>query len=152
APAWLVERLRQEPRQDTPWQDAGIHEAPEFARVASALAAIPNTDASYDVWLMLGMALQSTGEAWARDLWDGWSHQSSKFDEAKQEKSWRSFTSEGQVTIGSLFHLAQQHGWTPPHATLTTYQRRLTARVVRYKRQLYADPYFGARERRAKGI
>ena len=29
---------------------------------------------------------------------------------------------------------------------------RLAASVARYKRQLYADPYFGADARRAKGI
>ena len=34
----------------------------------------------------------------------------------------------------------------------SSYQRRLAAHVARYKRQLYADPYFGAPERRAKGI
>src|SRR5262249_38609707 len=86
----------------------------DYIRVASALAAIPNNDAPYDDWLMLGMALQSTGQPWARDLWDGWSHQSAKFDDAKQEKSWRSFSNDGTVTIASLFHLAKQAGWRPP--------------------------------------
>jgi hypothetical protein len=32
------------------------------------------------------------------------------------------------------------------------YQHRQAARIACYKRQLYADPYFGAPERRAKGI
>jgi Primase C terminal 2 (PriCT-2) len=88
-------------------------------RVQRALDAIPNDDAPYDTWLILGMALHSTGESWARDLWDGWSRQSGKFDERKQDKSWGSFTSDGHVTIGSLFHLATQHGYVPPpQATL----------------------------------
>jgi hypothetical protein len=39
-----------------------------------------------------------------------------------------------------------------PAPARTTYQRRLAARITRYKRQLYADPYFGAAERRGKGI
>jgi hypothetical protein len=34
----------------------------------------------------------------------------------------------------------------------TPYQRRFAARVAGYKRKLYADPYFGAPERRAQGI
>ena len=36
--------------------------------------------------------------------------------------------------------------------TGTSYASRLAASVARYQRQLYADPYFGADERRAKGI
>jgi hypothetical protein len=90
---------------------------PDYTRVAGALACIPNGDVDYDTWLMLGMALHSTGEAWARDLWDSWSHQSDKFDARKQAKSWGSFTSDGRVTIASLFHLAQQHGSLPPRQT-----------------------------------
>jgi hypothetical protein len=34
----------------------------------------------------------------------------------------------------------------------TPYQRRFAARVAHFKRQLYADPFFGAPERRATGI
>ena len=86
----------------------------DYARVAEALACIPNGDADYDTWLMLGMALHSTQQAWARDLWDDWSRQSGKFDARKQDRSWGSFTSDGHVTIASLFHLAKQHGYIPP--------------------------------------
>jgi Primase C terminal 2 (PriCT-2) len=71
-------------------------------------------DADYDTWLLLGMALHSTREGWARELRDRWSRQSAKFDEGKQEKSWRSFTSDGKVTIASLFHMAQRHEYIAP--------------------------------------
>ncbi len=116
APPWLIERLREAPRQVAPRHTASVHDAVDFARVASALAAIPNNDAPYDNWLALGTALQSTGESWARYLWDNWSRQSSKFDEPKQGKSWQNFSSDGNVTIASLFHLAKQSGWRPPQA------------------------------------
>jgi hypothetical protein len=82
--------------------------------VASALAAIPNDNAVYDDWLFVGLALHSTEQPWARDLWDRWSQQSDKFDEGKQAKSWSSFVSSGPVQIGTLFHMAKQRGWTPP--------------------------------------
>jgi hypothetical protein len=94
-----------------------MNDTPDYVRVASALTTIPNNDADYDTWLLLGMALHSTGEGWARDLWDSWSRQSGKFDAAKQEKSWRSFTHEGTVTIASLFYLAKQAGWQLPRQT-----------------------------------
>ena len=69
---------------------------PDYARVAEALACIPNHDADYETWLTLGMALHSTGEAWARDFWDSWSRQSEKCDARKQATSWGSFTRDGQ--------------------------------------------------------
>ncbi|MGE0278727.1 MAG: phage/plasmid primase, P4 family [Nitrospiraceae bacterium] len=86
---------------------------PDYDRVARALEAIPNGGAGveYDTWLTVAMALHSTGEAWAHDLWDSWSQQSAKYDESKQQKTWNSLESTGAVTVGSLFHLAKQHGW-----------------------------------------
>lgn len=122
APTWLIERLCHKPPRHRAQGGAGQDDT--FARVASALAAITNTDAPYDDWLLLGMALHSTGAPWARDLWDSWSRQNQKFDDTKQEKSWESFSSDGQVTIGSLFHLAQQAGWRPPR------RARLQGRVM----------------------
>jgi hypothetical protein len=80
----------------------GNTNAPDYARVARALASIPNQNADYNTWLLRGMALHSTGEFWARGLWDSWSRQSGKCDDRKQEKSWRSFTSDGIVTSASL--------------------------------------------------
>jgi hypothetical protein len=54
---------------------------------------------------------------------------------------------------------AERERWIEAHRTIplpqqqtSAYQRRCAARVARYKRQLNADPYFGAPERRAKGI
>jgi hypothetical protein len=40
----------------------------------------------------------------------------------------------------------------PTRGAGNSYESRLAATVIRYKSQLYADPYFGADERRAKGI
>jgi hypothetical protein len=44
------------------------------------------------------------------------------------------------------------HSTSAPRDAGTSSGSRLSATVARYKRQLYADPYFGAPERRAKGI
>jgi primase-polymerase (primpol)-like protein len=43
-----------------------------------------------------------------------------------------------------------QPGQTPPRTS--PYQRRQEARIAQLKRRLHADPYFGAAERRGKGI
>ena len=98
--------------------------ASEYTRVATALACVPNHDADYDTWLTLGMALHSTGEGWARDVWDGWSRQSQKYDDRKQASSWNSFSQDGDIHLGTLFHLAQQHGYAPPRKGPLRQRRR----------------------------
>jgi hypothetical protein len=110
APAWLLERLRTTSHSPRP----AIGGTPtDYTEVASALAAIPNDDAAYDDWLLVGLALHSTEQPWAQSLWETWSKQSSKFDEVKQAKSWGSFVSTGKVQIGTLFYMAKQCGWAP---------------------------------------
>ena len=84
----------------------------EWETVKSALEAIPSDDRG--VWLHVGMSLHSTQDARARELWDEWSRSSTKFDEADQETTWRSFRFEHgaeAVTLGTLYHLAREHGW-----------------------------------------
>ena len=117
APDWLIARLQQEKRQPAGQGDYHTGMAPNEDRVASALAAIPNDDAGYDLWLTLGMALHSTGAAWAEAAWEVWSQQSPKYNPDKQAKTWNSFQREGAVTLGSLYHHAHQHGWTFPRTT-----------------------------------
>jgi hypothetical protein len=57
-------------------------------------------------------------------------------------------TFQAGITLGS--HQQPEANGVP--SPLTAYQRRCDARIARYKQQLYADPYFGASERRGKGI
>jgi hypothetical protein len=113
APAWLIGQLY-DVRREAPPPSAPTTTTPEQSRVASALSAIPNDEAPYDTWLMLGMALHSTETPWAEALWDTWSRQSPKFQAAKQGASWQSFQTNRAktVSIGSLFFLARQHGWS----------------------------------------
>jgi AAA domain/Primase C terminal 2 (PriCT-2)/VirE N-terminal domain len=106
-------RIPPKPKPATP-RGRPPEDRADYGCVMSALYAIPNQDASYDDWLELGMALHSTSQPWAREAWEDWSRQSAKYDEAKQAKSWRSFTADGKTTLGTLFHRAQTHGWSPP--------------------------------------
>jgi putative DNA primase/helicase len=105
APAWLIARMQRSApaRQCSP---------AVYDRVQRALAHLPNTDLPYDTWLQVGMALQSTGAPWARELWDTWSRQSHKFSPEQQEKSWASFRPDGGITLATLFALVK-----PPRLT-----------------------------------
>lgn len=86
----------------------------EEARLRSALECIPAIDR--DVWLKVGMALHTSGWECARRIWDGWSATCpEKYSEADQERAWASFgrpRAGRPVTLGTLYHLAEQYGWT----------------------------------------
>lgn len=64
-------------------------------------------------WLHCGMALQSEYGDEAKDAWIDWSRGAESFREASALSAWRSFKAGGKITIGTLYHYAQQHGWKP---------------------------------------
>lgn len=90
----------------------------EHVRLVSALAAIPSDD--YEIWYQVGMALQGLG--WERSdgsdigftIWDEWSQLCpDKYALGTCEEKWRGFarTARGEITLGTIYHLAAQHGW-----------------------------------------
>ncbi len=87
----------------------------EHARLISALSSIPAT-CGYDQFLQIGMALKeldwerSDGTSIAFDIWDQWCSQSPHYNQTGLEAKWNSFKRSG-VTVGTVYHLAQQHGW-----------------------------------------
>ncbi len=104
---------------------ATLWTATEEARIRSALAAIP-ADCERDPWLHIGMALH--GLSWQRpdgtdagfEIWEQWSATGkTKYQGLSDlETRWRSFGKPGraQVTLGTLYHYAAQHGWQAPAA------------------------------------
>ena len=57
------------------------------------------------------MAIHSeTGDA-GFDLWDEWSRQAPSYKASDARAVWRSFKPGRGVTIGTLYHLAREHGW-----------------------------------------
>ena len=80
---------------------------------AEAMWAMPPEAADdYDIWITVGQSLHSLDES-LLDQWDSWSHQSDKYKDGECARRWRSFSKEGGRGIGSLIHVAQEHGWKP---------------------------------------
>jgi putative DNA primase/helicase len=78
-------------------------------RIIAALSFISPDDR--DTWIRIGMAIKTEqGEA-GFDLWDGWSQQSSCYEPKVAQSCWKSFRSDGRVTVGTLFHVAKENGW-----------------------------------------
>jgi len=63
-----------------------------------------------DVWVLMGMALQSEYGDQARDAWMNWSRQAESFRELDARTVWKSFKGAG-VSIASLYHEAKANGW-----------------------------------------
>ncbi len=104
-----IPRKKPEPKRDYTPRDN------DEQRIADALNSINADDR--DVWLECGMALKAElGDA-GRYLWDEWSLKSGKYDEADQEKVWRSFQRNG-IGLGTVFHRAKQSGWQEPSRRL----------------------------------
>jgi putative DNA primase/helicase len=85
----------------------------EVQRVISALRMIPAVER--EVWLRTGMALHWTSWANGRRIWDAWSRTApDKFDAKSQDTTWASFARPyqgAQVTFGTIFAIAGEHGW-----------------------------------------
>lgn len=92
------------------------HDAADLTRAQDALRHIAAAD--YDVWLRMGMAVHSLdpGEA-GFTVWETWSRTCpEKFDAEVCHEKWESFSADrtDAVTVGTLFALAKEGGWTPP--------------------------------------
>lgn len=79
-----------------------------------ALAHIP-ANLPRDEWARVGMAIKSEfpDEA-GYDLFAQWSETAPGFKASDCRTAWKSFKAGGSVTMGSLIHLAKQHGYTLP--------------------------------------
>jgi putative DNA primase/helicase len=80
--------------------------------VADALGFLDSSDR--DLWIRMGMAIKTEfGEA-GFSVWDRWSQGCAEYSSHETTNQWRSFKSvgvRGTVTLGSLFHVAQQQGY-----------------------------------------
>ena len=87
---------------------------PELIR--AALAHIPATLAR-DEWARVAMAIKSEyPDGTGRDLFTDWSATADNFNPKATAATWRSVKGSGGVGIGTLLHLAKEHGFTLPKA------------------------------------
>jgi putative DNA primase/helicase len=87
---------------------------PELVR--QALGHIP-PDVDRDTWARLAMAIKSEFPDTAGfDLWNDWSAQGQGYDEHAARDTWRSVKAGGKVTIGTLFGMAKDRGFSFPAA------------------------------------
>jgi hypothetical protein len=99
----------------TPWSPQ------EEAELRSALRWIPADE--YDIWIRVGFALhhlewdRSDGTSISYEIWNDWSAKcEEKYSAAASETKWASFGRAAyngpSITVGTVFHLASEKGWT----------------------------------------
>ncbi|MES2182352.1 MAG: PriCT-2 domain-containing protein [Pseudomonadota bacterium] len=92
--------------------------------VRAALSCLDESD--MDLWVRMGMAIKGEfGEA-GFDIWDSWSHGYTKYKQKEALARWKSFKiagARGTVTMGSLFHLAMERGFTFARPEFTPEQK-----------------------------
>lgn len=82
----------------------------EEDRIEAALACIP-ADLSRDEWARIGAALKHELGDGGFDLFDKWSQRVESYDGAAARGTWRSLSADAGISIGTLFHIAKQHGF-----------------------------------------
>ena len=97
-----------EPPKPKPF-NRGAFDVDEFGSLLQALSYIPADDR--EIWYRVGAALRLEYGETGRNLWDGWSATSQKFNSKDQDKTWRSFKRSSGVTLGTVFYWARSYGF-----------------------------------------
>jgi hypothetical protein len=122
APMWVIEQMLPEPtpeptpasRQPVLLRLPNNSDWTDTDWALSYLNALsPYRADDYDDWLAVGMALHSVDDSLLSE-WDAWSRQSNKYQPGDCDKKWKSFSSSGKVSIGTLAQMAKQDGWQSP--------------------------------------
>lgn len=112
APPELIALLTKKDRYRT--KHEGNHIDISDTDIREMLEAFKNDDIHYEDWIRVGMAIHDATSGGGFHLWDEWSKTSSKYDPHFMDKKWHSFgKSTNQVTIGTLFHFAEEAGYRP---------------------------------------
>jgi RecA-family ATPase len=100
--------------QTKPFDFTALVPDDEFAKASQALQHI-DPDIEYDEWIAIGQALHTAFGGQGHHLWAQWSSNGSKYAGEKDiDSHWKSFSADKGVSIGTLFHIAKQHGYRLP--------------------------------------
>lgn len=92
----------------------------DISEARELLHHIPCASLSYQEWTNIGAALHKEGLPCS--LWDEWSAtDGSRYHAGECEKKWRTFGNYPgrEATMGTVYHMAQEWGWTPAHGMKT---------------------------------
>jgi hypothetical protein len=110
-PAWLLDLLLVRASGESDSGRATPLTNSDESRVREALCHIPS-NLPHDDWIRILMGLHAWDPVRGKTLGHEWSALCpEKFRERDFESAWRSFKSNGGVSIGTLFEMARRYGW-----------------------------------------
>lgn len=87
--------------------------------VRDAVMRIPNVDLDYDDYITVGHAVRGAFgpgfEDDAYEVWDEWARKSPKYNEALNEKHWRTMGQSRTLGAQYIYERATMHGWDREH-------------------------------------
>jgi Protein of unknown function (DUF3987)/Primase C terminal 2 (PriCT-2) len=100
--------------QTTPESVVGVEMtgAGSIGRLKKALSRIPPED--YQEWITVGMALKRELGAEGLPVYHEWSARSEQYDADEVDRKWESFNDDGELTAGTIFHLAGRYSAIAP--------------------------------------
>ena len=101
--------------------------APDAAVIRSAVAVL-DAGCSRADWLAIGCAIKNALGDSGFQIFDSWSATApGKYDAGETRKLWNTIAAGGGVTVGTLFHRAEDAGWINPAGRLALAIRRQQA-------------------------
>ena len=92
----------------------------DISEARELLQHVPCPQLSYQEWTNVGAALHKEGLPCS--LWDEWSQtDGARYHSGECEKKWRTFGNYAgaDVTMGTVFHMAEEFGWSPVQSMKT---------------------------------
>lgn len=113
APADLIALLRKPERHRTDYNGTPLDVS--HSDIAEMLSGI-SANMGYEQWVRIGMAVHHATDGTGFEVWDQWSATAGDcYNGNEMADKWHSFgRSANPVTIGTLIHHAQEHGWKMP--------------------------------------
>lgn len=101
--------------------------APDAAVIRSAVAVL-DAGCSRPDWLAVACAIKNALGDSGFQIFDSWSATApTKYDAGETRKLWNTVDADGGVTVGTLFHRAEEAGWINPTGRLALSIRRQQA-------------------------
>jgi hypothetical protein len=141
APQWLIS-MSERPTISSVSTAMATFNVDEVA-VADLRAALLHVDPDdRDTWVRVGHALKTIGDV-GLDIWDQWSQRSPKYKAREIVYRWNGFA-PGNITYKSVFHIAQDCGWTNAAKVRAHQERQLQAHLpAQLPRPQQIDPDTG---------
>ncbi len=111
----------------------------DLAKIDAAICYVPNDDLHYDDWVYCAHGIKGSCGEEGLELFHRWSKRSSKYDATETDRLWNSIGEVKTIGAGTVFHMAQQHGYQMDIQDTAVVQEAAVAKVEKEYQELDQD-------------